>query len=527
MKKKRLLPVVLAICLCCFTAYSQNKNTKKEVKKVLKEAQYYLDGEDYFKAWRSYKQVLTLDPKNDKASVNAAVCAFNLNYMIDSTIFLVPNLTVSKLADSKYYLAKIKHQQRAFDEAIKLLEAYVKYHPDQRIHTDDEASYLMGMCINGKNFVSKPHLAVITNMGPNINTFYPDYVPVIVPDESAMYFTSKREGSSNNKRNGDNRYFEDVYVSYNENGVWQKAVNIGEPINSETNDGCVAISPDGQRMIVYRTSADIVTGDLYTTQMGKNGKWEPLQLMPKQINSEHIETSACFSNDTAEIYFSSDRPEGFGGKDLYRLKRLPNGQWSTPYNLGPTVNTKYDEDAPFLHPDGVSLYFSSKGHNTMGDYDIFKTIIDKENNKFSTVENLEYPINDVGSDIFFVLSVDGQRGYYSSLKEKSIGSVDIYKIDTRFKDNELRVKHGVASIDGNPGRVKIILSDENDMVVGAYLSNPQTGKFILVVNPMKSYKVTVEAEGCQEQNFDLRSMVSEAETNNQPIEIKMKKTDAQ
>lgn len=524
MKKYKLVPVLIAICLFT-TGFAQTKKVKKETKKLLKEAQYYLDVEDYFRAWKIYKQVLVIDPKNDKAAVNGAICAFSLNYTVDSTEFLAPILSTSKIADAKYYLARIKHLQRSFDEAIKLLEEYVKIYPDQRIHNDNEANYMIGVCINGKNFTSRPHKAVIKNMGPNINSPYPDYVPVIMPDESAMYFTSKREGSSNNQRNGDNNYFEDVYVSYNENGVWQKAVNVGEPINTETNDGCVAISPDGQRMIVFRTAANIETGDLYVTQMGKNNKWEPLQLMPKEINSDYIETSACFSNDTAEIYFSSNRPGGYGGKDIYRLKRLPNGKWSTPFNLGPTVNTKYDEDAPFLHPDGVTLYFSSRGHNTMGDYDIFKTIINKENGQCSTVENLEYPINDVGSDIFFVLSVDGQRGYYSSLKEKSFGGVDIYQVDTRFTDNELRIRQGVASIDGNPGRIKVTLYDEGGQLTGTYLSNPETGKFIVVVNPMRSYRAVIEAEGCPNKEIEISPMVSE--TNSELIEVKMNKTDAQ
>ncbi len=472
--------------MCCLTTFSQTNNTNKKTRSLLKDAQFYFDGEDYFSSWQFYRQALALDPKNESAGVNGAICMSKLNYPVDSMILLTGNLSSSTLIDSKYYLAKIKHQQRSFDEALTLLDAYLKTPAKKRLHNDVETNYLVGMCINARDFISKPHRSVIKNMGKNINSPYADYVPVIIPDESALYFTSKREGSSNNKRNGDNNFFEDVYVSYKVDSSWSKAENVSEPINSETNDGCVAISPDGQRMIVFRTAADKISGDLYTTRIGMNNKWEPLQLMNKEINSPYIETSACFSMDTSEIYFSSDRPGGFGGKDIYRIKRLPNGQWSPPLNLGASVNSIYDDDAPYLHPDGVTLYYSSKGHNTMGDYDVFKSVWNSESNQFSQAENLGYPINDVGSDIFFVLSVDGQRGYYSSIKEETFGGIDIYQVDTRFGDNELKAEEGFAFIEGTPAKVKVTLTDkETNAVIGTFYSNPNTGKFILIFNPMK------------------------------------------
>jgi len=216
--------------------------------------------------------------------------------------------------------------------------------------------------------------------------------------------------------------------------------------------------------------------------------------MSSDINSEYIETSACFTSNSDEFYFSSERPGGFGGKDIYCIKKLPDGRWALPYNLGKTINTAYDEDAPFLHPDGVTLYFSSKGHNTMGDYDVFKSMLDKETSQFSKPENLEYPINDVNNDIFFVLSVDGQRGYYSSVKAESFGGSDIYQIDTRFGDNDLVVKHGVTTENGQAVHAKIKLIDmENNSEAGVFYSNPNSGKFILVLNPMKPYKAIVEA----------------------------------
>jgi hypothetical protein len=524
MKKYTLLSLVIVALALSGTA--QNKSINKKRKNLLRDAQYYLDGEDYFKAWQNYRELLSIDPKNELASVNGALAIFKLNYSADSALGLADNLRTSKLIDSKYYLAKILHKKRSFDEALALLEEYGKTPYRNRLHTDQEINYLKDMCINARLFVSNPHLSEIKNIGENINSSFPDYVPVIVPDESALYFTSKREGSSTNKKNTDNNYFEDIYVSHKENGVWKKAENAGAPLNSETNDGCVAISPDGQRMIVFRTATDLEGGDLYTTQIGADNKWEPLQLMNKEINSPYVETSACFSNDTSEIYFSSNRPGGYGGKDLYRIKKLPNGKWSFPLNLGPSVNTSYDEDAPFLHPDGVTLYYSSKGHNSMGEYDVFKSLWQPESIQFTQAENLGYPINDVGSDIFFVLSVDCKRGYYSSEKEPTFGGADIYIIDTRFGDNDLVVEEGYAFIDEQPSRVKVNLTDNaTGQLSGTYYSNPVTGKFLVIANPRKSYKVLVESEGCDPFNMELQPLAQDKSGYN--LEFKLKKNNAQ
>jgi Tol biopolymer transport system component len=313
-------------------------------------------------------------------------------------------------------------------------------------------------------------------------------------------------------------------VSYSENGKWRQAQNAGDPINSETNDACVAISPDGQKMIIYRTAPNQITGNLHITKIGKDGKWEPLQKMGPEVNSSFIETSACFSNDTSEIYFTSNRPGGYGGKDIYRIKHLPNGQWARPFNLGPTVNTLYDEDAPYLHPDGVTLYYSSKGHNTMGEYDVFKSILNTDANTFSKPENLGYPINSVGNDIFFVLSVDGQRAYYSSVKDETFGGNDIYLIDTRFGENDLKIKAGVAMLGDAPDRIKITLIDkENNAVSGTYNSNPKTGKFILVVNPYKPYKAVVEHEGYITLVVNLEPMVNEKTEKDLEFKLEKKK----
>lgn len=146
----------------------------------------------------------------------------------------------------------------------------------------------------------------------------------------------------------------------------------------------------------------------------------------------------------------------------------------------------------------------------MGEFDVFKSTYNEETNTFSPVQNLEYPINTVDNDVFFVLNVNGQRGYYSSLKEDSYGSTDIYEIDTRFGDNDLKVKSGFLYKGEVLGKGKITLLDnESNKVAGIYNSNPKTGKFIIVVNPLKTYKVIVQEEGYQSVVIELEPMANE------------------
>lgn len=491
--------------------YAQKKNYDKEIKSLSKEMQRSLDNEDYLETWALSKKILRLKPMHETAGLNAAISASRLNYAHDSLHGLADNLAASPLPDAKYFLARYKHKTKNLDEAIALLNSYLKTQPKQRIANDSDVNYWIACCKNAKEFIAKPHTAVIKNMGPTINSPYDDYVPVIMPDESAMYFTSKRKGSTGNKKNGDNSYFEDIYLSANSESGWKKAENAGFPLNTNSNDACVALSADGHRMIIYRTSpSDPASGDLYITKLGEHGHWETPKLIGTEINSEFIETSACFSNDTSELYFSSNRPEGLGGKDIYRIRHLPNGRWAAPFNLGPNINTPYDDDAPFLHPDGVTLYFSSKGHNSMGEYDVFRSRLTPETNNFSKAENLGYPINDVGNDIFFVVSVDGQRGYYTSNKKETLGGADIYQIDTRFGENDLVVRQCYAYLGSTPARVQITLSDiHTNEIVGTYASNPKTGKFILVLNPLKPYHIMLEEDGYKTIEEDLDPLVKE------------------
>ncbi len=508
---KTILQILILVSLSLqVISQPQAKINSKLYAKDLKAANEAFDSEDYLNAIHLYKKVLAIDPNHDLSNLNSVISRIKLNQPTDSCITHLAKLKNSTTPEVQFYFGKIYHLTSNFEEAIKCYTKYISINIKNRTISNAEVDYQIGCSKSAMDLMSQPHRSVIRNVGETVNSPYAEYVPLITPDENILYFTSRREGSTGNLKDVYGNYYEDVYMCQKgEKGKWNKPVNLGTPINTNTHDACVALSFDGNQMIIYRTSEDLVSGDLYLSHMGFEGWTTPVKFGP-EINTPYIETSACFSTDTSIIYFSSNKPGGFGGKDIYRIKKLPNGKWSLPMNLGMTINTDKDEDSPFLHPDGTTLYFSSKGHNTMGEYDVFKTVLNTETNTFSTLENLGFPINTVNNDIFFVLNANGTHGYYSSVKEDSYGGSDIYLIDTRFGDNDLKVKTGKVVYGSNPTKAKITLIDiESKQISGIFNANNKTGKFILVMNPLKSYKAIVEEDGFQTMILDIEPIVNE------------------
>jgi hypothetical protein len=239
------------------------------------------------------------------------------------------------------------------------------------------------------------------------------------------------------------------------------------------------------------------SGDLFISK--RNGdKFEKPQRLPDVINSKFNEIAASLSADGSQIYFASDRPGGFGGIDIYVSKILPNGSWGEAKNLGPFINTKFDEDFPSVSTDGITLLFSSKGHTTMGGYDIFKASYDEEKQAWGNVKNIGFPINSAGDDLNLCLSKDNKYGYMSSIKNEGIGDNDIYRIS--FKDEEPEytvIKGKISCMDDlrTVSSANITVNRIADMeLMGTYLPNPQNMRYVIILPPGK-YEFIIEGEG--------------------------------
>lgn len=250
----------------------------------------------------------------------------------------------------------------------------------------------------------------ITNLGKTVNTPYDEFSPIISSDGLMMIFTSTRpilKEDIAKKVQGT----ENVYVSYYDDMIWKwsEARMLGETINQPgKNNSPIALSNDGQRMLLYRGDPD---GNIYESVLLGDEWSEPIKL-PEPINSSKHESSASISPDGRTIYFVSNRKGGQGKLDIWLCHQDNKGNWGKAENLGEIINTSDDEEGVFIHPDGKSLYFSSKGHNTTGGFDIYKSIF--ENGSWSLPVNLGTEINTPEDDLFFTLTADGKTGYYST-----------------------------------------------------------------------------------------------------------------
>jgi hypothetical protein len=386
-----------------------------------------------------------------------------------------------------YYLAQAYHYNYQFDSAIQFFQLYKAMLGDRDPETTKDIDLRISWANNAKEFLASPVAVNIVNMGDSINGDGPDYSPIISIDENYIIFTSRRFG----EKGIDGQYYEDILISEKkEDGTWTTAHPISPYINTPTNEASISLSADGSILFIYKDETG--GGDIYqSTYM--NGAWMSPVPMGGDINTKYWETHACLSADGNTLYFVSDRPGGYGGRDIYRCVKLPNGAWSKALNLGPTVNTAADEDAPFIHPDQQRLFFSSKGHKSMGGFDIFFT---SKNDSGQWVEpiNMGYPINTPDDDVFFMTSPDGKRAYFSSVREGGYGEKDIYMASLEKPvDVDLTLLKGrIYNADGSPLTQKIDIIVTNSLsgdLNGNYKPN-KNGSFTIILQPGNTYQIS-------------------------------------
>lgn len=452
-------------------------------------------------------------------------------------------LSENNVSDVEYWLGWAYHLNARWDEAkehygnyLNTINAKIKL--NQPIV--DDVMKKMEECTNGKILSAKPERVFVENLGPNINTAYPEYGPSISTDEEKIFYTSRRSNSIGGKRDpSDNAYLEDLYNSVKVDGKWQAAKQLSKNVNTEGHDAVAGLSSDGSKLYVYR-SAPEDNGDIYeSTLFGAD--WEPPVRLNKYINTRFQEGSVSLSFDGKRLYFVSKRMLGFGSSDIYYSDLDINGNWGPSKNIGPVINTKYPEDGAFMHPDGTTLYFSSKGHGSMGGYDIFKSTL--INGKWQTPVNLGYPINGPDDDVYFVVSGSGNRAYFSSNKAGGYGEHDLYKItflgpekqplantldqligiravpvsnykteDTiGVKSAKLTILKGLVRDEKSGNALDAIIElvdNEKNEVLAIFKSNSSTGKYLVTLPSGRNYGVIVKASGYlfHSENFMLPEM---------------------
>jgi outer membrane protein OmpA-like peptidoglycan-associated protein len=500
--------------LCClfFCALSTNAQKVSVKKKTEISAKEYFRMEEYSLALPLYLKLDSIKPNVPQVIARIGICYLHSEFRFRAKVFLERAKNAGYKRDQiNFFLGRAYHLDHQFALAIQHYELSLKDFSTKKeghVQKIKAARRAIEMCKAGQELIKNPIDVKIENIGSDINSPYPDYAPVISADETVLIFTSRRPNTTGGQKDETHQYFEDIYMATKDsNSKWSKPVNIGGNINTGGHDASIGLSADGQELFVYKNEGN---GDIYYSTLNGD-KWSVPKKMPAGINNPKTwEPSASISPDERFFFFSSDRTGGLGGRDIYVSKKLPNGQWGLPGNLGPKINTPYDDDAPFIHPDGKTLYFSSKGHNSIGGFDIFTVQCDIPNDTIYNLINVGYPINTADDDIFFVWSADGTRAYFSSVRaDDNFGEKDIYVLHRPKPDNValILLKGKVTSKESGQALAATltVTDNETNKVIGVYYSNSLTGKYTVLIPPGKNYGISIEATGhlSRSENIDI------------------------
>lgn len=328
------------------------------------------------------------------------------------------------------------------------------------------------------------------NLGDSVNSPDAEYLPSLSLDDSTLVFTRRLDGRN-----------EDFFWSRKGNGGWSRAVNLGPPINTEWNEGAQHLSADGETLLftMCNQADGLGSCDLYESRFDRRRGWSAARNLGPVINSAHWDSQPCLSADGNTLLFCSNRPGGQGERDLWQSSRLPDGNWSPPQNMGEGINTKGIDQAPFLHPDGSTVYFTSEGHGSLGGTDLYLCRMDV-NGRWSAPENLGYPINTPDNEGSLAVSADGLSAYYASDRRDTRGQLDLYRFELppslRAKPVSY-VKGKVRdALSGEPLAAAVELIDlGSGQIVHNLIADPKDGSFFLVLPAGDDYAFHVVRKG--------------------------------
>jgi len=506
MKKVALL-VLLLFILSALQIAAQDSKPKAKSEKMTKDDKrlyetadnFYKQG-NYVRALAIYRVLADTYTGNADLLYKTGLCfLYKADEKENSIEYMINAGKINpKLEDYDFNLGRAYHANYKFEDAIQSFETYLQKNPP--IIKKNLTEHYIEFCKNGEVALNNKSGLIIENIGPPVNSEFDEYVPVLSGDESVLIFTYKGPKSTgglmdaNFQHDPEGEYYEDIFISYKVGEKWTEPQSIGENINTKGHDASIALSSDGQKLFIFKSTPQD-KGDIYMSTL-EGEVWNKPVKLNSNVNTPAWEGSVSMSADEQTLYFASERPGGLGGRDIYMSKREPNGDWGTAVNLGPTINTKYDDDAPYIHPDGRTLFFSSKGHNSLGGYDIFHSIM--KNGDWTEPENMGAPVNTTEDDIYYVLTPDGETGYYSSNRKEGYGRQDIYVITPGLKGEKpvLALAIGLVTLDSKPTEATIKLMDaDNGEVKGIYRSNSSTGKYMVTLPPGTNYKICVEVPG--------------------------------
>ena len=426
-----------------FFLFADNKSEK--------EADNLFKHHKYAEAVQVYKTLLSQDSAKTDLYFKIGLCYYNLPEQDNRAIlnFETYLQKTDSIYEVYYLLGKLYHKSYRFEEAIQKYNQYL-----QKAENDPELSDKILREVeakieretqyaeNGLQLINNPVTVSIENLGAEINTEYNEYGAVFSSGEKMLAFTARYPENNEMDDNGD--YYEDIYyVTLEEGDIFDKpradtiktedgleiitSFRFSKPkkfrkgINTPKHDAAIQLTQDGKKLYIFRE------GDIWVTHKNDTGWTDPVKIAD---NTKYFEPSIFISADEEIKIISSEREGTYGGLDLFWSKKDENGNWTPFENMGPKINTPLNEDSPFLSFNDSTLYFSSTGHNSMGEYDVFKSTL--TDTGWSEPVNMGFPINSPGNDIFYFTNELEDKAYFSSDRSGGYGKMDIYRLD--FED---------------------------------------------------------------------------------------------
>lgn len=484
----------LFILLLCFCFLSNAQN--------IQEADKLFAGKMYNAARLTYQKLYDNDKNNIEINYKIALCYINMQgYKLKAKPyleFLVKQPNYDKQA--LFYLAKMYQIEHNFDLAVT---TYNKFIAVASSKAADRAFREIETCRNAIIAVRQPVDVVIENLGKDINSDNDDFFPYVSSNESVLVFSTNRKGTTAYIITPDMQPNTDVFICDVKSGKWQKPKNAGEQINTMFNENCSFLSYKGD-ILINRLEKKFDDGDLYFSFIkNKKSKNTPFTA---PINTASIEKSAYLKSDSSVIVFSSNRLGGYGGLDLWMCNRLPTGGWGVPVNLGPTINSRYNEDFPYSPDDLKTIFFSSDGYNTMGGFDIYKSTLEEASNKWEAPKNIGYPINTADDNYTICFTGNKKTAYTSYARADAIGGLDIYKISYNQVENNKTLVRGKVVMPKDVKKnitetIVDVFTKKNQELFGTYKVQ-FSGNFFMILPPGE-YILNVELDGFKPHSEEL------------------------
>ncbi|WP_423149254.1 OmpA family protein [Rubrolithibacter danxiaensis] len=495
--------------------FGQNtQSANKQAQKIYEQANQAISYKLYEQAIEHLKKAVSIDPNFSAAWQQLGDIYRKLqNYGEAKKNYLQILQINPEFHPLTYFgLAESELNTGDYENSLKHFTKYLSYSSISESSRKNATKYIED-CKFSLNALKNPVNFNPVNLGQQINSKEQEYLPVVTADEETIIFT--RQANRN----------EDFYKSTRSNNNWTNVRYLSRNINTDTyNEGAQCISPDG--MYLFFTGCNRPDGmgrcDIYVCR--REGKdWSKPFNIGAPVNTPGWESQPSLSADGRTLYFVSTRPGGIGGYDLWKTELQTDGGWQIPQNLGPEINTPYDEQSPFIHPDDQTLYFSSNGWPGMGNKDLFLSRKDA-NGKFQKPKNLGYPINTFKEESSLIISSNGSTAFFASDKEGGFGGLDIYSfpLPEKLRPKPVTYVKGIV-FDKSTQEVldaKIqIISLANNKVIFDDSSDFETGEFLATMPLGKTFALNVAKEGYlfYSENFSLTNST----TSTKPFHIKV------